>query len=269
TLPSGPAMSGDGMFWLELAPRMAVTAAFLVAATAVAERAGPFLGGLVATLPISAGPVYLFLSLDHDVHFVAASALASLVANAVTGLFALVYILVAQVRAPVPQRLVSAAAAALVRRAAARHARCRAGRDRDRPEHAGRADADGNARSVSGGPLELDPALSPAAGRAGARRDPRQHSPGSRRLRGRGARVASSRRAARKTRGARARSPDLDRLEPDALGKPPPRLVRLFALRGLALERIERLERRARGGLVRIGRRGRGELVRIERGDLG
>src|SRR5262249_1127482 len=98
TLPSVPTMSGDGMFWLELATRMAVTAAFLVAATAVVERAGPFLGGLVATLPISAGPVYLFLSLDHDVHFVAASALASLVANAVTGLFALVYILVAQVR---------------------------------------------------------------------------------------------------------------------------------------------------------------------------
>src|SRR5262249_8384307 len=122
----------------------------------------------------------------------------------------------------------------------------------------GRADADGNARSVSGGAHEPDPDLSSADRRAGDRRDPRQHSPGSRRLRGRGARVASSRRAAPKTPGARARSPDLDRLEPDALGKPPPRLVRLFALRGLALERIERLERRARG-----------ELVRIERGDLG
>jgi hypothetical protein len=91
-------MSTDGMFFIELATRMAVTAAFLVAATAVAERAGPFLGGLVATLPISAGPVYLFLSLDHDAQFISASALASLAANAVTGLFALVYILVAQVR---------------------------------------------------------------------------------------------------------------------------------------------------------------------------
>jgi len=93
-------MSPDAMFWLELATKMAVTAAFLVAATAIAERAGPLVGGLVATLPISAGPVYLFLALDHDARFIAASAMASLVANAVTGLFALVYILVAQVRGP-------------------------------------------------------------------------------------------------------------------------------------------------------------------------
>src|SRR5205814_5494 len=57
-------------------------------------------GGLVATLPISAGPVYFFLALDHDAQFIAASALASLTANAVTGQFALVYILVAQIRAP-------------------------------------------------------------------------------------------------------------------------------------------------------------------------
>ena len=57
-------MSPDAMFWLELATKMAVTAAFLVAATAIAERAGPLVGGLVATLPISAGPVYLFLALD-------------------------------------------------------------------------------------------------------------------------------------------------------------------------------------------------------------
>lgn len=89
------------MFWIELLTRMVVTAIFLVAATAVAERAGPLVGGLVATLPISAGPVYFFLALDHDASFLAASAMASLVANAVTGLFALIYILVAQVRGPV------------------------------------------------------------------------------------------------------------------------------------------------------------------------
>src|SRR5437660_10946761 len=95
------------MFWLELATKMAVTAAFLVAATAIAERAGPLVGGLVATLPISAGPVYLFLSLDHDASFIAASALASLAANAVTGLFALVYILVAQIRGPLASLVVA------------------------------------------------------------------------------------------------------------------------------------------------------------------
>jgi hypothetical protein len=100
-------MSPDAMFFIELATKMAVTAAFVVAATAVAERSGPFLGGFVATLPISAGPVYLFLALDHDASFIAASALASLAANAVTGLFALVYILVAQVRGPLVSLLVT------------------------------------------------------------------------------------------------------------------------------------------------------------------
>ncbi len=93
-------MAPDAMFWLALATKMAVTAAFLVAATLVAERAGPLVGGLVATLPISAGPAYAFLSLDHDAAFIAASATASLATNAVTGLFALCYMILAQVRGP-------------------------------------------------------------------------------------------------------------------------------------------------------------------------
>src|ERR1700731_4915430 len=93
-------MSPELYFALTLIVRMAVTAAFLLAATVTAERAGPLVGGLVATLPISAGPVYVFLALDHDASFIAASALASLTANGVTGFFALVYVLVAQVRGP-------------------------------------------------------------------------------------------------------------------------------------------------------------------------
>ena len=91
-------MSLDLYFILTLVVRMAVTAAFLLAATVTAERAGPLIGGLVATLPISAGPVYIFLSLDHDAAFVAQSALGSLVTNALNILFALFYILLAQKR---------------------------------------------------------------------------------------------------------------------------------------------------------------------------
>ena len=59
-------MSPELYFILSLIVKIAVTAAFLLAATITAERAGPLVGGLVATLPISAGPVYLFLALDHD-----------------------------------------------------------------------------------------------------------------------------------------------------------------------------------------------------------
>jgi hypothetical protein len=85
-------------FALSLIVKMAVTAAFLLAATIVAERAGPVVGGLVATLPISAGPVYLFLALDHDAHFIAQAALGSLVTNALNAVFAVAYALLAQRR---------------------------------------------------------------------------------------------------------------------------------------------------------------------------
>ena len=91
-------MSPDLYFALTLVVKMAVTAAFLLAATITAERAGPLIGGLVATLPISAGPVYIFLALDHDAHFIAQSALGSLVTNAYNTIFAVVYALLAQKR---------------------------------------------------------------------------------------------------------------------------------------------------------------------------
>ena len=91
-------MSPDLYFALTLIVKMIVTAAFLLAATAAAERAGPLIGGLVATLPIAAGPSYIFLALDHDAQFIAHSALGSLVVNSFNGCFALTYALLAQKR---------------------------------------------------------------------------------------------------------------------------------------------------------------------------
>ena len=91
-------MSPETYFIVTLLVRMAVTAAFLIAATVTAERAGPLIGGLVATLPISAGPIYIFLALDHDAHFIADSALGSLVTNALNTLFAFIYVVLAQKR---------------------------------------------------------------------------------------------------------------------------------------------------------------------------
>jgi hypothetical protein len=88
------------LFWLALAVKMAVTAGFVVLATATAERASALIGALVATLPIAAGPAYVFLALDHDPPFIAAAALASLSVNAVTAIFALVYAATAQTRGP-------------------------------------------------------------------------------------------------------------------------------------------------------------------------
>ncbi len=89
-------MPAELAFLLTLALRMAVTAAFVVSASVITERAGPVIGALVATLPISAGPAYVFLALDHDASFVAQGALASLPINAATIWLGLVYVLLAQ-----------------------------------------------------------------------------------------------------------------------------------------------------------------------------
>ena len=89
-------MSPDLAFILTLALRMAVTAAFVVSASFITERSGPVIGALVATLPISAGPSYVFLALDHDAAFIAEGALASLPINAATIFLGLTYVVLAQ-----------------------------------------------------------------------------------------------------------------------------------------------------------------------------
>ena len=91
-------VSPDLAFALTLLLRMAVTAAFVVTASIITERSGPVIGALVATLPISAGPSYVFLALDHDAAFIAQGALASLPVNAATMFLALTYVALAQTR---------------------------------------------------------------------------------------------------------------------------------------------------------------------------
>src|SRR3954463_10834371 len=91
-------MSPELTFLLSLILRMAVSAAFVVIASMITERSGPAVGALVATLPVSAGPSYLFLALDHDDAFIAQSALASLPMNAATILMCLVFVHLAQRR---------------------------------------------------------------------------------------------------------------------------------------------------------------------------
>ncbi|MDB5617279.1 hypothetical protein [Tardiphaga sp.] len=103
-------MSPELAFALTLLLRMAVTAAFVVTASMITERSGPAIGALVATLPISAGPSYVFLALDHDPAFIAQGALTSLPINAATMFLSLTYVLVAQRRGVI----VSLGAAVLV-----------------------------------------------------------------------------------------------------------------------------------------------------------
>ena len=89
-------MSPDLYFLLSLALRMAVAAAFVVIASMITERSGPAIGALIATLPVSAGPSYIFLAIDHDDAFIAQSAVASLPMNAATVLMSLVFVSLVQ-----------------------------------------------------------------------------------------------------------------------------------------------------------------------------
>ncbi|MGX4774679.1 hypothetical protein ACWAUC_33310 [Bradyrhizobium guangdongense] len=86
----------DLHFILFLLLRMAIAAAFVVSASVITERAGPVIGALVATLPVSAGPSYVFLAIDHDAAFIAQGALSSLPVNAATIFMALTYVVLAQ-----------------------------------------------------------------------------------------------------------------------------------------------------------------------------
>lgn len=95
-----PDMSPELAFILSLGLRMAITAAFVIAASIITERSGPAIGALVASLPVSAGPSYIFLAIDHDAAFIAQGALASLPINAATIVLGVVYVVLAQ-RCPV------------------------------------------------------------------------------------------------------------------------------------------------------------------------
>ena len=57
---------------------------------------GAAIGAIVATFPVAAGPAYVFVALDHDFAFIAASAIGSIAAHAATAVFSLVYIVLAQ-----------------------------------------------------------------------------------------------------------------------------------------------------------------------------
>ncbi len=85
-------MPPELMMWFVLATKMAVTALFVTAATIIAEQLGATVGALVATLPVSAGPVYVFLALDHD-PLISSSAVASLALNSATAIYLTAYVL--------------------------------------------------------------------------------------------------------------------------------------------------------------------------------
>ena len=76
--------------------KMALAASVVVSCSLLAERAGPLMAAMIATLPISLGPVLVFLALDHGPAFIAGAALGTMNANATHASFVLSYVLLAQ-----------------------------------------------------------------------------------------------------------------------------------------------------------------------------
>jgi hypothetical protein len=89
-------LSLDLAFALALVVKMAFAACFVVAASLTAERSGIIVGAMVAALPVSAAPAYVLLAIDHGGAFIAASAVTSLVANALMTIYCAAYVLTAQ-----------------------------------------------------------------------------------------------------------------------------------------------------------------------------
>ncbi len=84
------------MFWLALGLKASATALVVVIASVVAERAGPRWGGLVASIPVSAGPAYVLLALQHDAAFIAHSALTSLAGGMATWIYLSAFVILAR-----------------------------------------------------------------------------------------------------------------------------------------------------------------------------
>jgi hypothetical protein len=83
-------------WFVMLALKMATAAAVVVGCSLLAERSGPMIAAMIATLPISAGPVYVFLALDHDAAFIAQGALGSMASNLANAGLSFVYVFLAQ-----------------------------------------------------------------------------------------------------------------------------------------------------------------------------
>ncbi len=78
-------------FLTSLLIKMAFVTIFVVAAARLAERSRPAIAALIATLPISIGPIFVLLSLEHDSAFLGSAALKSIASVGATLGFIAVY----------------------------------------------------------------------------------------------------------------------------------------------------------------------------------
>ena len=79
--------------------KIACAIVIVVSASRATERLGPFLGSMIATLPVSTGPIYVFLAIDHGPQFISDAARMGMVATTATIAFIGAHAMVAQIRA--------------------------------------------------------------------------------------------------------------------------------------------------------------------------
>jgi hypothetical protein len=84
---------------LPLLLRMGIVAAFVMTVALIAERLGPFLGGMVASLPLNTGPIYVLLALEHDADYFTTVTVASTAVCGAIPVFVIVYALLARTQA--------------------------------------------------------------------------------------------------------------------------------------------------------------------------
>ncbi len=89
-------------FWLQLLLKMLASALLVVTASLVVERIGPLAGAMIATLPLSAGPNFVYLAMDHGPAFLAEVARIGMQVNVGNAFFVLAYATVAPGRRLAP-----------------------------------------------------------------------------------------------------------------------------------------------------------------------
>ena len=85
-----------------LALRMVLVALFVILVAVIAERLGPFLGAMVASLPLYTGPVYLMLALEHDAAYIEAATVSSVAICGANPVLVILYALLARTRSVLP-----------------------------------------------------------------------------------------------------------------------------------------------------------------------
>ena len=88
-------MTADLPLWFQIAFKVAIAASVVVTASVIAERSGPFAGGLILALPVSVGPAYVLLALQASPEFVAQSGVGSLASNLMVGFYVVTYLALA------------------------------------------------------------------------------------------------------------------------------------------------------------------------------